>query len=155
MAAKNNKYLTFLLSNEQYAIPILKTKEIIGMESITRVPHIPDFIKGVLNLRGKIIPIIDLRLKFGLKEGKYDERTSIIIIELDTENGLKTSGMIVDSVQEVLDINDENIESPPKYGSEIDTSFLAGIGKVNDKVILLLEVDKILSFEDKQKIGKL
>lgn len=154
MAAKDNKFLTFELGEESYGIPILKIKEIIGMMPITEVPRLPDFIKGVINLRGKIIPVIDLRLKFDLKEREYDERTSIIVMELATEGATKISGMIVDTVQEVLDIDDSGIEPPPHYGTDVDQTFLTGMGKVKDSVIMLLNADRILSSDEMQKIEK-
>lgn len=145
MAKEDNKFLTFQLGEECYAIPILKVKEIIGMMDITTVPRLPDFIKGVINLRGKIIPVIDLRLKFGLPKREYDDRTSIIVMELASESGTKTSGIVVDTVQEVIDIEAKDIEAPPQYGTDVDQEFLTGLGKVDDKVIMLLNVDKILS----------
>ncbi len=145
MAVKDNKFLTFVLGEESYAIPILKIKEIIGMMAITEVPRLPNFIKGVINLRGKIIPVIDLRLKFGLEERGYDERTSIIVVELETENATRISGLVVDTVNEVLDISDAEIEPPPQYGTDVDQAFLMGMGKVKEEVIMILDADKILS----------
>jgi purine-binding chemotaxis protein CheW len=154
MAKEDNKFLTFVLGEECYAIPILKVKEIIGMMDITTVPRLPDFIKGVINLRGKIIPVIDLRLKFGLPKREYDDRTSIIVMELESENGTTTSGIVVDTVREVLDIYSKDIEPPPQCTKDIDQEFLTGLGKVNDKVIMLLNVDKILSNGEMREIEK-
>jgi len=154
LAAQENKHLTFELDKESYAIPILKVKEIIRMIEITEVPKLPNFMKGVINLRGKIIPILDLRLKFGLEEKDYDERTSIIVLELATENGARTSGLVVDTVNEVLDISDTDIEPPPQYGTDVDQTFLTGMGKVTDKVIMMLDVDKILSVGEIQKLDQ-
>ncbi len=148
MNLQENKFLTFSLGEEDYGIPILKVKEIIGMQNITNVPKVPEFIKGVINLRGKIIPVIDLRLKFGLDEREYDDRTCIIVVELETQNGIRTSGLVVDMVQEVLDIDDESIEPPPQYGCDVDQAFLTGMGKVDEKVIMLLEAEKILSTKE-------
>jgi purine-binding chemotaxis protein CheW len=145
MAAQDNKFLTFELGGEIYGISILKIKEIIGMMSITKVPKLPDFVKGVINLRGKIIPVIDLRLKFGLVERPYDERTSIIVMELIIEGATKTSGIVVDTVKEVLDIEVGNIDPPPQYGVDVDQAFLTGMGKVDEDVIMLLDADKILT----------
>ncbi len=147
--AQDNKFLTFKLGEEYYGMPILKIKEIIGMMDITHVPRLPNFIKGVINLRGKIIPVIDLRLKFGLEERQYDERTSVIVTELRTETGTKINGIVVDSVQEVLDIPLDSIEAPPKYGADIDQEFLSGMGKVKDEVVMLLDVDKIFTTAEK------
>lgn len=148
MAKESSKFLTFDLGEESYAIPILNIKEIIGMMDITRVPRLPNFIKGVLNLRGKIIPVIDLRLKFGLDSRDYDDRTSIIVVELMTTDVVLTSGIVVDKVNEVLDIDTSEIEPPPKYGADVDQAFLTGIGKVKDSVIMLLDVAKILSTDE-------
>ena len=151
---QDNKYLTFKLGEEKYAIPIIKIKEIIGMISITKVPKLPEFIKGVINLRGRIIPVIDLRLKLGLEQKDYNERTSIIVIELLTTNETLTSGLIVDTVNDVLDIAKENIEPPPKYGAGVNQEFLKGMGKVKDEVIMLIDVDKVFSEEETEKLEK-
>jgi len=145
LARQQNKYLTFELDQEGYAIPILKVKGIIGMMEITQVPRLPSFIKGVINLRGKIIPVIDLRIKFGLEEKDYDERTSIIVVEIKTETATSITGMVVDIVNEVLDIDDADIEPPPRYGTDVDQTFLIGMGKVDEEVIMLLDTDKVLS----------
>jgi purine-binding chemotaxis protein CheW len=152
MRVESNKYLTFGLGDEGYAIPILKIKEIIGMLKITKVPRLPAFIKGVINLRGQIIPIIDLRLKFGLEAKDYDDRTSIIVVELETDSTLITSGIVVDTVNEVLEIDAKDIEDPPKYGTEVNQGFLIGMGKVKDNVIMLLNVMKILSVDEIKKL---
>lgn len=148
MVEESNKYLTFGLGEENYAIPILKIKEIIGMMDITKIPRLPDFIKGVINLRGMIIPVIDLRLKFGLDSRDYDDRTSIIVVELKTDDAKITSGIVVDTVNEVLDINQSDIEPPPQCANGVDQAFLTGIGKVKDSVIMLLDVIKILSSDE-------
>lgn len=152
MSEQLSKYLTFQLNQENYAIPILKIKEIIGMMPITQVPRLPDFIKGVINLRGKIIPVMDLRLKFGLESRPYDERTSIVVMELESDNGKRTSGMVVDAVDEVLDIPEENIAPPPQYGAAVDQAFLQGMGMIGECVIMLLNVDKVLSTGEMQAL---
>ena len=152
MAKQDNKYLTFRLAEEKYAISIIKIKEIIGMLNITQVPRLPDFIKGVINLRGRIIPVIDLRLKLGMEPKDYNERTSIIVIELLTENETLVSGLIVDTVNDVLDIAPDSIEPPPKYKSDTEEEFLKGIGKVKEEVIMILDVDKVFSTEETEKL---
>ena len=140
--SEQEKFLTFMLGEETYGLPILKVKGINQMQPITHVPRMPSFVKGVINLRGKIIPIIDLRLKFGLMETEHNDRTCIIVIEL--EDGGRQSGLIVDEVSEVLDIAGENIEPPPAdVGATLE--FLTGIGKAKDKVIMLLDPFRILS----------
>jgi len=152
MGKQDNKYLTFRLAEEKYAIEIIKIKEIIGMLSITRVPNLPEFIKGVINLRGRIIPVIDLRLKFGLEGIEYNERTSIIVIELKTQNEVLVSGLIVDTVNDVLDIPKESIEEPPKYAADVNQEFLKGMGKIKESVIMLIDVDMILSSDETEKL---
>lgn len=151
MAGENNKFLTFGLDEENYAIPILKIKEIIGMMDITKIPRLPNFIKGVINLRGKIIPVIDLRLKFGLPSRAYDDRTSIIVVELDSDGSSVVSGIVVDTVNEVLDIESHDIEPPLQQTANVYQDFLTGIGKINDNVIMLLDVDKTLSVDEVEK----
>lgn len=152
MISQLNKFLTFELGDESYALPILKVKEIIGMMKVTKVPQLPNYVKGVINLRGQIIPVIDLRLKFGLKEREHDNRTSIIVVELESDNTTKTSGIIVDTVKEVLDIEAKDIEPAPEYDSQIDQTLLTGIGKVDDNVIMLLNTDKTLQEKETEKL---
>jgi len=142
------KYLTFSLNSENYGIPILKVKEIIGLMDITYVPKTPEFIKGVINLRGKIIPIMDLRLKFKMEEKIYNERTCFIVVEVSINNIKRLIGIVVDTVSEVLTINKEDIEPPPDYGTKAEKSFLIGMGKVKGKVIILLNIEQILSYEE-------
>ncbi len=148
MAVQLNRYLTFLLGDEIYGLSIIKVKEIIGMMKITNVPGMPDYVKGVINLRGKIIPAIDLRQKFGFSEAEYDDRTCIIVVEINNAQENRLTGVIVDRVWEVLDIDKENIEDPPAYGNSIDDDFLYGIGKMDDKVIMLLDSDRIIKKKD-------
>ncbi|MGE5381255.1 MAG: chemotaxis protein CheW [Methylocystaceae bacterium] len=149
MSVETHKYLTFMLGDESYGIPILKVKEIIGMMTITKVPKMPGFMKGVINLRGKIIPVTDLRIKFGLEPQEYHDRTCIIVMEMENGTSKNLNGVVVDSVSEVLDISQENIEAPPNcYGSSQDQDFLTGLGKVRDKVIMLIDADKILTVDE-------
>jgi purine-binding chemotaxis protein CheW len=152
MARNDNKYLTFDLGNECYSIPIMKVREIISVIEITRIPKMPSFLKGVVNLRGKIIPVIDLRLKFGLPEKEFDDLTAIIIVEMQTANAIIQTGIIVDNVEDVLDIVPSNIELPPQYDIGMDLSFLIGIGKVNEKVIMIINANKILSMDELTKL---
>jgi purine-binding chemotaxis protein CheW len=147
----NDKFLTFQLDTEIYGIPILDVKEIIGMIDITHIPKMPGYVKGVVNLRGKIIPVIDLRLKFGLEQREYDDRTCIIVVEMKTA-GNKLSGFIVDRVSEVLDIVQENMEDIPEYSSDINEEFLKGLGKVKDKVIMILDSNMLASESEKVSV---
>ena len=140
--AEQSKFLTFMLGEEAYGLPILQVKGINQMQPITHVPRMPSFVKGVINLRGKIIPIIDLRLKFSLDEVELSDRTCIIVVEL--EEGGRQSGLIVDEVSEVLDVDHDEIEPPPADAGA-STEFLTGIGKAKGKVIMLLDPFKILT----------
>lgn len=144
MARHENKYLAFDLGEECYAIPIMKVKEILSIVDITRIPKMPSFLKGVINLRDKVIPVMDLRVKFSLDEKEYDEKTAIIIVEMKNGDSTILSGIIVDNVEEVIDITPSDIEPPPQYGAGMD-SFLIGIGKTGDQVVMIINVSKILS----------
>ena len=148
MEIQGGKYLTFLLGQEVYGIPIKKAREIIGMMEITHIPKTEGYIKGVINLRGKIIPIIDLRLKFGMEEMAYSERTCIIVIEVITDGSQRQVGMAVDSVAEVVNLQKGDIEPPPEYDAQIEGNFLTGLGKLKDKVIMLIDIEKTLNHED-------
>lgn len=146
------KYLTFQLGNEEYGLEILKVKEIIKMMEITKVPKTPVFVRGVINLRGKVIPVIDLRIKFGMPTVDTTEKTCIIVVQVSRESGKITMGIIVDEVSEVLNIQAENIEPTPEFGTSVDTAFILGMGKLEKKVVMLLDVDKVLSKGDLETI---
>jgi purine-binding chemotaxis protein CheW len=139
VSAHGGKYLTFCLDAEEYGLEILKVREIIGIMDITCIPQMPPYVKGVINLRGKVIPVIDLRLKFGLVPAEYTEQTCIVVVDVGT-----LVGVIVDTVQEVLDIDAAQIDPPPPLGASVDTSFVMGMGKVKDDVKILLDIDKVL-----------
>ena len=148
MANREGKYLTFSLAGEEYGIGILKVKEIIGMMPITTVPRTPGFVKGVINLRGKVIPVVDLRLKFVMEEIAYTERTCIIVVEIAGQNGSVLIGIVVDSVSEVLNIKGADIEDTPTFGARLDTDYILGMAKMNGGVKILLDIDKVLSDEE-------
>jgi|YNPNPStandDraft_1061719.scaffolds.fasta_scaffold188517_1 purine-binding chemotaxis protein CheW len=137
------KYLTFSLAGEEYGLEILKVREIIGIMDITAVPQVPPEVKGVINLRGKVIPVIDLRLKFGMEAAQYTDQTCIVVVDVGT-----LVGVIVDTVQEVLDIDESQIDPAPALGAAVDTSFILGMGKVKDDVKILLDIDKVLGRND-------
>ncbi len=139
------KYLTFALAQEEYGVPVLKVREIIKMMDITGVPQVPPHVKGVINLRGKVIPIVDLRLKFNLPTQDYTERTCIIVVEVELPSRRIMLGMIVDHVSEVLNIATDEIEPMPDFGERVDTEFMHGVAKVKGSVKLLLDLDKVLS----------
>ncbi|MDR1080504.1 MAG: chemotaxis protein CheW [Deltaproteobacteria bacterium] len=144
----DGKYLTFQLAGEGYGIGILKVREIIGMLPVTPVPQTPLFLKGVINLRGQVIPVVDLRLKFGLPEEEYTERTSIIVVEVKGLNGNIPIGIVVDTVSEVINIQAHEIEPAPAFGSTIDMNFILGMAKTGDGVKILLNIDLVLSAEE-------
>lgn len=145
---QDGKHLVFLLGENGYGIPILEVNEINGLMNITPVPKTPDFIKGVINLRGKIIPVVDLRLKLGMPEKEYDKQTCIIIVNLSVGKTTQQMGIIVDIVSEVFDIPICEIEPPPNYGTQGHDGFLKGVGKVKDKIIMLLNIEKVLHSEE-------
>jgi purine-binding chemotaxis protein CheW len=148
MADKEGKYLTFSIADEEYGIGILKVKEIIGMMTITTIPHAPGFVKGVINLRGKVIPVMDLRLRFGMEEIGYNERTCIIVVEIAGESGIVMIGIVVDSVSEVLNVKEEDIEETPTFGTGLNTDYILGMAKIGKGVKILLNIDQILNAEE-------
>jgi len=148
MAEREGKYLTFTLADEEYGISILKIKEIIGMMPITSMPQTPEFVKGVINLRGKVIPVMDLRLRFGMGETDYTDRTCIIVVEIEGETGTVLSGIVVDSVSEVLNIKGEDIEDTPTFGTKLNTDYILGMAKMGGGVKILLDIDRVLTGEE-------
>ncbi|MEE9911713.1 MAG: chemotaxis protein CheW [Deltaproteobacteria bacterium] len=154
MADKEGKYLTFCLAGEEYGIGILKVKEIIGIMPITVVPQTPKYIKGVINLRGKVIPVIDLRLKFTLAAADFTERTCIIVVEIMTTGRTIMMGIVVDSVSEVLNIKAADIEATPSFGTKLNTDYILGMAKTGGSIKILLDIDRILSVEELQAADK-
>lgn len=148
MSEKEGKYLTFSLDNEEYGIGILQIKEIIGMMPITPVPRTPEFVKGVINLRGKVIPVIDLRLRFRMEEIEHTERTCIIVVEIEMQASQIVIGVIVDSVSEVLNIKGEDIEETPTFGSNLNTEYILGMAKMEGGVKILLNIEKTLGEDE-------
>ena len=145
MSGLAGKYLTFKLAGEEYGLEILKVKEIIGLMPITDVPRMPGYVRGVINLRGKVIPVVDLRTKFGLMTAEDTDETCIIVVDV-AENGKSTqTGILVDTVSEVLDIVGDQIEEAPSFGTSVDTDFIMGMGKIGQDVKILLDVVKVLS----------
>lgn len=145
---REGKYLTFSLAGEEYGIGILKVKEIIGMMPVTTVPRTPDYMKGVINLRGRVIPVVDLRLKFGMESAAYTERTCIIVVEIRGERGQIQMGMVVDSVSEVLNIKGGDIEDAPAFGAGLETGYILGMAKMNGGVKILIDIDKVLASDE-------
>ncbi len=148
LPVREGKYLTFVLAAEEYGISILRIKEIIGMMSVTTLPQTPDFVKGVINLRGKVIPVIDLRLKFGMETIDYTERTCTIVVEIGGETDKVTLGIVVDSVSEVLNIKEHDIEDAPTFTENLDTNYICGMAKTCGGVKILLNIDRVLNLEE-------
>ncbi len=142
------KLLTFSLGNEEYGMSIIMVKELIGMMHITPVPKTPEYLKGVINLRGKIVPVVDLRLKFGMEPQEYTDRTCIMVVETFVRDSIKTLGLIIDSVSEVVQISADTIDPPPESTSGIDASVILGMAKHENNVFIILDTEKIFDFYD-------
>lgn len=142
------KYLTFKLAEEEYGLEILKVQEIIQMQEVTSVPKTPEFVRGVINLRGKVIPVIELKKKFGMGASEDTDKTCIIVVQIGEGDNTLTIGVIIDAVSEVLDIAAGNIQETPSFGKDVNTDFILGIGKIGDNVKMLLDIDKVLSAKD-------
>ena len=145
------KYLTFKIGAEEYGLEILKVQEIIKMMDITKVPRVPEFVRGVINLRGKVIPIVDLRKRFGLSSREHDKHTRIIVIEINN----MIVGFVVDSVSEVLRIPASTVEPPPPVVAGLESEYISGVGKLEDRLLILLDLDRLLSRADIEALGQL
>ena len=145
VGSKAGKYLTFKLADEDYGISLLKVREIIGMMPITSVPRTPEFVKGVINLRGKVIPVTDLRLRFDMPEIDYNDRTCIIVVEVAGEDSTVQMGIVVDAVTEVLPVQVQEIEPAPEFGASVDTRCILGMANMEGAVKILLDIDRVLT----------
>ena len=145
---REGKYLTFTLAGEDYGLVIVKVKEIIGMMTVTSVPQTPAWVKGVINLRGKVIPVTDLRLKFNMEPIAYTDRTCIIVMEIQSAENTLLMGIVVDSVSEVLNIKAADIEDTPNFGSHLNTAFILGMAKINGSVKILMDIDRVFRVEE-------
>ncbi|OHD16566.1 MAG: chemotaxis protein CheW [Spirochaetes bacterium GWD1_27_9] len=143
-----NKYLIFSVSNEFYGLPIMVVREIIRYEKITPMRDVQKYLKGVINLRGKIIPIIDMRLKFGITENEYNDRTIFIIVDINGEKEIFNIGIAVDSVSDVVDIESTNIDSTPELGFKLKNQYLKGIAKIKSDMVMILDIDKIIKTDE-------
>ena len=139
------KYLTFLIGKEEFGVAVLKVREIMGILDITAVPQTPAYLKGVINLRGKVIPVVDLRLKFGLESIDYTQRTCIIVVQLQGSAGSLLMGIVVDEVSEVLTLASSDIENTPDFGANVETKYILGMAKVKGKVKILLDINEVLT----------
>jgi purine-binding chemotaxis protein CheW len=151
----SGKYLTFALGRESYAVDVRKVREIIRMTNITAVPQMPDFIQGVINLRGKIIPVIDLRVRFGLPNAATTDKTCIVVVQIQAgANTRRETGLIVDSVDEVLNLSASEIEETPDFGTQVNTEYLLGMAKIKDVVKMLLDIDRVLGGTELQALDQ-
>ncbi|WP_243312798.1 chemotaxis protein CheW [Fundidesulfovibrio agrisoli] len=148
MSDANNQYLTFTLGEEVFALEIASVREVLEYSSITKVPRTPEYIRGVINLRGRAVPVVDVRLKFGMPATERTVNTCIIIVEVELEGESTVLGALSDSVKEVMDIEPENIEPAPRIGTSIKADFIKGIGKHGESFIILLDIDKVFSEEE-------
>jgi len=145
---QTGQYLTFTLDNEQYAVDVAKVREVLEYTKVTKVPRMPAFMCGVINLRGSVVPVIDLRLKFGLKEAEKTINTSIVVMEISIGEETVVLGALTDSVNEVVDFESKDIEPAPKMGTRLDTEFIKGMGKRDDSFIIILDIDKVFTAEE-------
>lgn len=153
--AAAGKYLTFTLGRESYGVAVLKVREIIRLADITAVPQMPEYVKGVINLRGKIIPVVDLRLKFNLANAQTSDSTCIVVVQIQSGSGIKTQmGLIVDAVEEVANINASDIEDTPDFGSVLDTEYILGMAKMKGGVKTLLDIDRVLTASALERVVK-
>jgi purine-binding chemotaxis protein CheW len=144
------QYLTFKLSDEVFAVEVAKVREILEYINITKVPRTPEFMRGVINVRGSVVPVLDLRLKFSMTKTEQSVNTCIIVLEIDFERETTILGALADSVQEVVELEPDQIEPAPKIGTHLKTEFMKGIGKRDNEFIMILDIDKVFSFEDLQ-----
>ena len=145
---ETTQYLTFTLADEVFALDITKVREVLDFTSVTRVPRTPEFMRGVINLRGSVVPVVDLRLKFGMSRTENSVNTCIIITEVTVDGDATVLGALADSVQEVMDLGPENIAPPPRIGTKLRTEFITGMGKQNDRFVIILDIDKVFSVEE-------
>ena len=146
--SENHQYLTFKLDEEVFALGIDKVREVLDYTSVTKVPQTPDFMRGVINLRGSVVPVVDMRLKFGMAKTEQTVNTCIIIVEINLEGETTVLGALADSVQEVLDLEPHQIEPAPKIGTKLRTEFIRGMGKRGEQFIIILDIDKVFSGEE-------
>lgn len=150
-----DQYLTFVLGSEEYGVDILRVQEIKGWDSVTPIPNTPDYIKGVINLRGTIVPIVDLRQRFNMPEVEYGPITVVIVLKIECNDRDRIMGIVVDGVSDVYDVPQEEMKEAPDFGSVVDTEFVRGLATVEDKMIIILDIDHLLSGNEMQATDKL
>ena len=145
---ENGQYLTFQLEEEVFALDISRVREVLDFTKITKVPQTPDFMLGVINLRGSVMPVVDMRLKFGLSKAETTVNTCIIIVEVELDGEITMLGALVDSVHEVMELDADQIEPPPRIGTRLNTKFIKGMGKQDDRFLIIIEIDKVFSVDE-------
>lgn len=148
-----SQYLTFILGGESYGVDILRVQEIKGWAPVTSIPNTPEYLRGVLDLRGIIVPIIDMRMRFCLEEAEYTALTVIIVLTVETNTGQSLIGVVVDSVSDVMNVNAEDIKPTPEFGASVNTEFLKGLATVGDNMVMLLDVDKMLTTDEMKMLN--
>jgi purine-binding chemotaxis protein CheW len=151
---KKATYLTFMLGKEVFAVNVAKVREVLELTKITKVPKTPDYMQGVINLRGSVVPVVDLKLKFGMQKTEESINTCIVVMEIEMENEITVLGGLADSVEEVIDLEPENIEAAPQIGSSLNTDFIKGMGKKDEEFIIILDIDKIFSEKEIEVVSK-
>lgn len=146
----STQYLTFVLGEELFAVDIAKVREVLEFTGVTKVPRTPEFLRGVINLRGNVVPVVDLRLKFGMSRTERTVDTCIVIVEVNLDGESTVLGALADSVQEVLDLEAEQIQPPPRLGMRLKTEFIRGMGRRDDRFIIILDIDQVFSAEELQ-----
>ncbi len=150
---QTSQYLTFTLDGELFALDIAKVREVLEFASVTKVPRTPDFMRGVINLRGNVVPVLDLRLKFGLSATEKTVNTCVIITEVEIDGEPTVLGALADAVQEVLELEPEQIDPPPRIGTRLDTAFIRGMGKRDDRFLILLDIDRVFTASELDLVG--
>jgi purine-binding chemotaxis protein CheW len=146
--SQTTQYLTFNLADEVFAVDVGRVREILEITSITKVPQTPDFMRGVINLRGSVVPVIDMRLKFGMSETERTVNTCIVVVEVDMDGENIVLGALADSVQEVIEMESSQVEAAPHIGTHLNTDFIKGMGKYNERFVMILDIDKIFSGDE-------
>lgn len=150
-----DQFLTFMLAGEEYGVDILRVQEIKGWDTVTAIPNTPEYIRGVINLRGTIVPIIDMRMRFGMEPLEYGPLTVVIVLRVEAETRSRIMGIVVDAVSDVYNIPEEQINPSPDFGGQVDTGFINGLASVEEKMVIVLDVDRMLDFNELAAIGKL
>jgi purine-binding chemotaxis protein CheW len=146
--AGTDQFLTFMLAGEEYGVDILRVQEIRGWATVTQIPRVPDYVKGVINLRGTIVPIIDLRRRFRMEEAQYGQTTVVIVLKIVSGDGDRVMGIVVDAVSDVYNVNPTDIKPAPDFGCQVSLDFVRGLASVNEKMVIILDIEKLMNVRD-------